>query len=97
MKGFRQALEWIGTSRRVTYSCVLLPRLLGVLEVGGGLPRAVVLVELLPLDLVLRGTVLEGALTHHLLHFVLLGVLLLGRLLGLPRVTRVDEILRLRS
>ena len=56
-----------------------------------------VLVELLPLDLVLRAAVLEGALTHHLLHLVLLGVLLLGRLLGLPRVGRVDEILRLRS
>ena len=76
--------------------CVLVHRhrLLGVVEVTGGLPRAVILVESLPLDLVLHGAVLERALAHHLLHLVLLRGLLLGRLLGFPRVVGVNEILQ---
>ena len=68
-------------------------RLLGVVEVRDGFPRAVILVESLPLDLVLHGAILERALAHHLLHLVLLGGLLLGLLLGLPRVGGVMVIL----
>lgn len=69
-------------------------RLLGVREAIGGLPRAMVLVELLPLHLILHGAVLEGALAHNLLHLVLLEVHLLCLVLGLPHVAGANEVLR---
>ena len=76
---------------------VLGHRLLRVLQVGRGLPRRVVVVEALPLDLVLHASALEHALADDGFDLVLLRRRLpLGGLrLGFPLVALVEPVLAL--